>query len=62
MVFATIFGNVALRRMEITVDEGEVPAESLDTDTAPATQVSARPDAQRDRPVREGGNPRAFCY
>lgn len=41
VAFATIFGNVALRRMEITVDEGEVPAESLDTDTAPATQVSA---------------------
>ena len=33
--------NVALRRMEITVDEGEVPAQSLDTDTAPTTQVSA---------------------
>ena len=41
VAFATIFGNVALRRMEITVDEGEVPAQSLDTDTAPATQVSA---------------------
>lgn len=41
VAFATIFGNVALRRMEITVDEGEVPAESLDTDTAPTTQVSA---------------------
>ena len=41
VAFATIFGNVALRRMEITVDEGEVPAQSLDTDTAPAAQVSA---------------------
>lgn len=40
VAFATIFGNVTLRRMEITVDEGDTPPESPATDAAPTTQVS----------------------
>lgn len=39
VAFATIFGNVALRHMAITVDEGDTSPESRATDTAPATQV-----------------------
>lgn len=40
VAFATIFGNVTLRRMDITVDEGDTPPESPATDAAPTTQVS----------------------
>lgn len=40
VAFATIFGNVSMQRMAITVEEGDVPPESPTTDAAPAALVS----------------------
>ncbi|MBG6077561.1 transglutaminase family protein [Polaromonas sp. CG_9.11] len=41
VAFATIFGDVTMRCMAITVDEGDVPADGTATDAPPATPVSA---------------------